>query len=92
MLFADYQSLRIHLSKKIGKKTVCNFEIHAAKGQELIAFGEEHFGGDWTYRHIIDSNTYCVYVNDESDRLLMLLGWSEHCHDPINDGKRWFRM
>lgn len=78
-------------SKKRGKRTVCNFEIKGTHAPEVIEYGKANFKGDWTFRKIDAGHSYCIYVNTENDRLLLLLGFSEYCHYPeVNDGKRWF--
>lgn len=92
MLYEDcFEYFDAMRSKASGKKTSCNFEIRGSEAEAMIAYGTANFVGDWAYREIDGGVSYCIYVNDPGDRLLLLLGFSEHAHckHGINDGTRW---
>ena len=91
MLYEDAYEFFVAMRRKSGKKTVCNFEVKGIHGDEVIQYGIEHFKGDWSYRRIDDGHSYCIYVNTEKDRLLLVLGFYDYLmyDDGINDGKRW---
>lgn len=92
MLYTDcYEFFEMLRAKKSGKRTVCNFEIKGEEAPALIEYGTANFVGDWSYREIDGGASYCVYCNHENDRMMLIIGFSEHLHCDfgINDGKRW---
>lgn len=93
MLYEDCHEFFDKMRAKRRGGRCCNFEIRGAEAPALIKYGSANFVGDWSYRIIDGGHSYCVYVNDPGDRLLMLLGFSEHAlyGDGLNDGKRWIR-
>ena len=93
MLYEDcYEFFAAMRRKPRGQRGSCNFEIKGTEAPALIEYGKANFVGDWAFREIDNGVSYCVYCNDKGDRLLMLLGFSEHVHCDygINNGKNWF--